>query len=235
MKKLNYFIFTGGLMSCCSASFADEKVMVAYCQPSHGCEAYLSDLTYTEANLLLDYLGTADKNIGSTLVIMENKSKQWTAYFDKKRNLKQLNEYFGGQGQSVIRLFPRILLNDIQPKDGFWSITSTHPKVTGCPHGVAEQLSKKKITESGSVKFSQPFKATDMIKHQSIKWLKAAPNQYKARLIQSDNTQAMLTSTYSIKIVSQDLIKGQAISNINISTARNCKIVMDFRYTRKAG
>lgn len=135
----------------------------------------------------------------------------------------------------MIRLFPAILTHDIQPKDGFWSINSSNPKVTGCPNGVAEQVSKQKFAESGQVKFSQPFKATDMIKHQSIKWLKLAPNQYKAKIFMAGNTQAMFNSVYDIKIVNPNLIKGQAISKINVPTSRNCKIVMDFTYTRKAG
>ena len=235
MNYLNKLLGLSILMSCSAASSAEEKVMVAYCQDGKGCEAYLSDLTYSEADLVLNYLGNLEKAKGNILVFTENNQKQWIHYHSNF-DLKKLHQnIFGGQGQPVIRLFPAVLSNDIQPKDGFWSIKSSNPKVTGCPNGVAEQVSKQKFAESGQVKFSQPFKATDMIKHQSIKWLKLAPNQYKAKIFMAGNTQAMFNSVYEIKIVNPNLIKGQAISKINVPTSRNCKIVMDFTYTRKAG
>lgn len=232
MKKV---LLTCVLMGYTVSSFAEEKVMVAYCQVKQGCEAYLSDLTYEEADLLLDYLGTAKKNQGATLVMMENNYKEWAHYFDKQRDLKQLNEYFGGQGQPVIRLFPRVHSNDIQPQDGFWIINSTAPQATGCPAGVAEQASKQTFAQGGQVKFSQPFKASDMLNHPGIKWLKIKPNAYKAKIFQTGNPQAVLSAVYDIQLVNAKLIKGKTTSRINVKPFANCKIVQDFTYTRKAG
>lgn len=56
MNYLNKLLGLSILMSCSAASSAEEKVMVAYCQDGKGCEAYLSDLTYSEADLVLNYL-----------------------------------------------------------------------------------------------------------------------------------------------------------------------------------
>jgi hypothetical protein len=211
------------------ASFAqqpDERVTVLYCYGGNGCQAYLTPFSPEEMDKLLNKMGTlAGEGRGKPVVFLTNNAGEEVDYVDQQRSLEEINVLFGGAGEPpMITTYPD--LGDIQPLDGTWTIAMDAATTENCLPGVENAMAGFKLAESGAVTFSRPFMPEQALPSQSVKWLKLAPNRYRAVLPGSD----AMFATYDLVVEGTDRLAGTLVA-VTLTPGQNpCTITLPISY-----
>lgn len=217
--------FTGLLMALSGGLYA--QVTIAYCKLGAGCKFYQTSLSYAQVDGMLNYLGTFEKEKG-ILVFFRNKQNQDVHYPDRKRSIKELNEYFGGKGEPNVSkggLAPFETV--IQPNDGNWEAITQTPLTKNCPPQLTSQLKGMASLKSGNRVFQKPFTPAELLPPDTP-WLTTTPNVYKAILL--PQSQPSIRSVYDFEVVSPQFIKGTLNVSIQIPSQPTCEVITDFTF-----
>lgn len=205
-----------------------NKPVLAYCTLEKGCTFCQSEYSYKDIDSAFNYLGTYEKDKG-ILTFFTNKDGEDRHYPDRTRSVAQLHAYFGGKGAAMTMNACPIPFGAIQPRDGNWSIDTSTPQTSNCPKGVAEELKKVKMFESGPKVFSKPFKPTDLLDVSEINWFATNTNRYRGVF---NGAIGGFNTIYDVKILTPDSMKGNLSFEVKIPGQPLCKVNMDFTYTR---
>lgn len=206
------------------------QVTIAYCKIDGGCKFYQTQYSYKDVDNMLGYMGVFERDKG-IMTFFKNKQGQDIHYPDKKRNPRELHEYFGGKGEPNIAKGGIILPFDktIQPKDGNWIAQTDKPILKNCPSQLGTQTDNIASIKSGNKVFSKPFKPTDLL--PNTKWLTLAENNYRVAIL--NDTQTAFKTFYTVNVLSPVQITGIADIYVTIPNQKTCEIKINFTYTTK--
>lgn len=208
---------------------ANEKPKVAFCEMGEGCVFYTHPFTYKQLDNIFNYLGDYETRKG-ILTFMKNKQGEEINYPDRKRNPKELHEYFGGKGEPPVKPWTVGIYPHIQPEDGNWTVQNQKPQVSNCPKGVESQLDKVQMIQSGNKVFNKPFSPVELLPAKEVLWFPIKPNVFKGILQLPDAPN--FTTVYDVKILSPKSMEGLMNYSIKIPGLPTCKINVNFKYTK---
>lgn len=218
--------FWGALLAPAMAQDTPDRVLALYCYGENGCQAYLTPFTYAEMDGLLDKLGTLEgEGAGKPVVFLRNNAGEAVDYVDLQRSPEEINALFGGTGAPpTINSYPD--LGDIQPRDGTWSIAMEPTSAENCPPGVEGAMSGLRLAESGTISFTTPFRPDQALPDQSVRWLKIAPDHYRAILPGSD----AMFATYDLRVESSERLSGTIRAVARAAGPAPCTIILPVSY-----
>ena len=218
------------LLTFCSFTYSQAQVLLAYFQLNGGCNFYQSQLSYKQADQMMNYMGVFEEKKG-ILVFFKNKDGEDRYYGDYTRNPKELHTYFGGKGEPAIskgafQPFPTA----IQPEDGNWTISTAKPVTKDCLPGVEKEIEKIAMMKSGNKTFKKPFSPQELLP-AGAQWVTLSVNNYRAVIL--PETGPSMLNTYDVTVLSPSKMNGTVNYTIRIPGQKTCQIRMNFDYLKK--
>lgn len=160
-----------------------EKLMLAYCVAGQGCKGQLASIGIDDVQVVLPGTEALKGAKDPILVFPRNKAGEWTYYVDTRHQLGELHRLFGGVGQPQIALFAPVLVGEIQPRDGQWTVTVGKPVARDCLPGVSAGIARQMpMANGGKVAFKSPFHGRQLLDNPRMTWVKTEPNRYAGAL-----------------------------------------------------
>ncbi len=208
---------------------AQQKPIVAICETGEGCTFQLSDLTYSEFDVLEGSNGKYANMNKDGIIVYARIAGKWETFIEEKRSRSELDKYFGGDGYTMIYPFnPKL-----QPIDGKWKVDIGTPTSSPCYTDISNILSNGLAGAStgGTISFPKPFNAKFLMNNQHVKWRMVNPNQYQGILDFAAGPTSPMKLVYDITLVNEEKIKGLFTFTIKIPTKESCISKIPVTYT----
>mgnify|MGYP003646333125 CR=1 FL=1 len=215
---------------CLSAyAFAQQKPLVASCESGQGCVFQMSDITYEEADVLLDGNGKYANMSQDDMIVFAKVDGKWETFIEGKRSRSELDQLFGGDGYTMIYPFNP----NVQPLDGQWKVDVGNVSGTACFVDVNAILNKglSGMSQGGTVDFPEPFQARFLMNNPNVKWRMLTPNQYRGTMDFAAGPSSPMNMTFDVTIVNEQKMVGQFTIAIKVPTQDPCVSAVPITYT----
>ncbi|WP_146186111.1 hypothetical protein [Pontivivens insulae] len=169
----------------------EQKMLYAQCSAGQGCECQLSNVTLTEAAVLL----AVPRPQGEFTLVREG-----NALTLDPRSIDDLHRSYGGSGQCEIDLFPNEPdggSGGIVPRDGLWQIALDDVQLTQCNPMVSQMLTASGVLnqppQSHRIEWGGEFDPRQLDRMnepgQRIEWRRSGPNSFTGEIFEVNTCQ----------------------------------------------
>lgn len=231
MRKILVFKLPILLLSFCFSAkvSAQQKPLVASCESGQGCVFQMSDITYEEADVLLDGNGKYTNMSHDDMIVFAKVDGKWQTFIEGKMSRSELDQLFGGDGYTMIYPFNP----NVQPVDGQWKVDVGNSSGTPCFVDINAILSKglSGMSQGGMVDFPEPFQARFLMNNPNVKWHMVTPNQYRGTLDFAAGPSSPMNMVFDVSIVNSMKMVGQFTVTIKVPTKDPCITQIPITYT----
>ena len=208
---------------------AQNKPIIAVCDPGKGCTFQISKLNSKEVDGTLGNTGKYSNMSNDAIVVFAYKDGKWIDYVENKLSRSALDRLYGGDGYTMIYPFNPY----IQPYDGQWRVDIGKTSGTPCFVDINSMISKSLNgrSERGLVTFPHPFNVEFLMDNPNIKWRMINPSKYQAVLDFSGGPSTPMKLVYDIEIENEKKIKGLFTFTIKVPTKDPCISKIPITYT----
>ncbi len=199
---------------------AQEKPIVAVCDPGKGCTFQISKLSPKEVDGTLGNTGKYSNMGKDAMVVFANKDGKWVDYVENKLSRSELDRLYGGDGYTMIYPFNPY----IQPMDGQWRVAVGTTSGTACFVDINSIISKSLsgTSQGGMVNFPKPFDVTFLMNNPNVKWRMINPSKYQAVLDFNGGPSSAMKLVFDVEIENEKKIRGLFTLTIKVPTKDPC-------------
>lgn len=208
---------------------AQNKPIVAVCDPGKGCTFQISKLTPQEVDATLGNTGKYNNMSKDAMVVFAYKDGKWIDYVEDKLSRSALDRLYGGDGYTMIYPFNPY----IQPFDGQWKVSVGATSGNACFVDINSMISRSLsgTSQSGLVTFPHPFSVEFLMNNPNVKWRMIHPSKYQAVLDFGGGSSTPMKLVYDIEIENERKIRGLFTLTIKVPTKDPCINKIPITYT----
>jgi hypothetical protein len=202
-----------------------KKLMLATCTEGNGCTFQISEADATDYDIADGNNSGYYENLHENAIVVDVKiNGKWEQYVETQMTRSELDKFYGGDGFTMIYPFNP----NFQPINGEWQVKIG--TVTGdiC-YGQESNMFKSMLqgfSQSGNIKFPDPFHARFLMNNPSVKWKQIRPDLYKANF-----GNQYMGLKFDVQMISEKKIEGLFTVTIKVPTKEPCVNKIPITYT----